>query len=633
MQNLLLLIFPILLFVITFYCATLSKKGLLSDTFLDLDQSKNIQAFACLAIIIHHVTQQISVYGMRPKGPITLFSYIGYLFTALFFFFSGYGLMTSLNTKPDYLKSFLKKRLPAVLIPFWIINVLAVILVSFLPGPKLSASEIACAIAGVTLINGNGWYIIEIVFFYIIFHVLFRFVKNRKLATALLCIATVCIIVYGFLQGHNTGGTQPRWFEGEWWYNSTITFAFGVLFAGMKDKFSAFCVKHYKLMLALFAVLTIVSVRISVFAQKHLGYYHEAVHHGMRDASITLVIQSVSAIIFTSFVLILNMRLSIGNRALLFIRNMSLELFLIHGLFVNQIFGSREMSDFVRYTVVFICSILCTALIAPVVKFLVKKITALLNTKRVKNDTLEQAIFEKQRAKLIKIFGITAGVLIIAAVIYSLFGRSVILKGEHSKEQAQLKSSQVGDIVEWGHFDINPSIPGKEHITWIVLEKDDQSALLISEMGLAGSYYHQHHMAISWEDSDLRRLINSDKSIKSFSKYERPDMLSIDGDLVSLLTASEAEKLFSSDVSRELLITPMAKAQGTNINDLSKHHEWDMTNVKTSWWWLRGDKGVSALTAPIVTVDGVISLDEKYVNKPAGAIRPVIRVKINQIGG
>lgn len=629
MQNILLIIFPILLFVITFYCATLSKKGLLSDTFLDLDQSKSIQAFACLAIIIHHVTQQISVYGMRPKGPITLFSYIGYLFTALFFFFSGYGLMTSLNSKPDYLKSFLKKRLPAVLIPFWIINVLAVILVSFLPGPKLSAREIIYDIIGLTLIGSNGWYIIEIVIFYVVFYLLFRFIKNRKAATALLCIATVLVIVYGFFNGHDPEEAKAHWFKGEWWYNSTITFAFGVLFAGCKDRASAFCIKHYRLMLALFVVLTIVSVRISIFAQKYLGYYHEPVHHGVRDAFITLVIQSVSAIIFTTFVLILNMRLSIGNRALLFIRNMSLELFLIHGLFVNQIFGSREMSDFVRYTVVLICSILCAALIAPVVKFLVKKITALLNTKRVKNDTLEQAIFEKQRAKLIKIFGITAGVLIIAAVIYSLVGRSVILKGEHSKEQAQLKSSQVGDIVDWGHFDINPSIPGKEHITWIVLEKDDQSALLISEMGLAGSYYHQHHTAISWEDCDLRRLINSDKSIKSFSKYERPDMLLIDNDLVSLLTASEAYELFSSDVSRELLITPMAKAQGTNINDLSKHHEWDMTNVKTSWWWLRGDKDVSALTAPIVTVDGVISLDEKYVNKPAGAIRPVIRVKID----
>ena len=54
-----------------------------------------------------------------------------------------------------------------------------------------------------------------------------------------------------------------------------------------------------------------------------------------------------------------------------------------------------------------------------------------------------------------------------------------------------------------------------------------------------------------------------------------------------------------------------------------------MTDVKTSWWWLRGDTGYTGLTAPIVTVDGVISPDEKYVNKPGGAIRPVIRVKID----
>ena len=629
MQNLLLLIFPILLFVITFYCATLSKKGLISDTFLDLDQSKNIQAFACLAIIIHHVTQQISVYGMRPKGPITLFSYIGYLFTALFFFFSGYGLMTSLNSKPDYLKSFLKKRLPAVLVPFWLINILGVILISFLPGPKFTAGEIVSSILGITLINGNGWYIIEIVILYICFYLLFRFLKNRKLATALLCIITVFIIVYSFFQGYDPKEAKAHWFSGEWWYNSTITFAFGVLFAGFKDRFSAFCIKHYRMMLTLFAALSIIFIYLSIFAQNKLGYYHEPVRHGMRDAAITLVIQSVSALIFTAFILLLNMRLSIGNRALSFIRNMSLELFLIHGYFVDQIFGSRELGDFVRYAVVIICSIICAALISPCLKFLVKKITALLNTQRIKNNTLESAMAEKKRAKRLMIIGTVIGVFAIAAVIYFAIGRPIVLKNEHSKELADLKSASVGDTVEWGHIDMVSSTPGKEHITWIVLEKNNHSVLLISEFGLAGSYYHQHHTDISWEDSDLRSLINSDEALKAFSKYELSDMLTIEDDLVSLLTAREAEELFPSDQERELLITPLAMAQGTNINDMSKHHEWDMTDVKTSWWWLRGDTGYTGLTAPIVTVDGVISPDEKYVNKPGGAIRPVIRVKID----
>lgn len=627
MQNTLLILFPILLLVLTFYCATLSQKGLISDTFLNLDQSKNIQASVCLAIILHHLTQQVTVYGMRPKGPITLFSHIGYLFTALFFFFSGYGLMTSLKSKPDYLDTFLKRRLPAVIIPFWIINILGVILTYVLPGPKPGILEVASYIAGLSLINGNGWFIVEIVVLYLAFYLLFKLIKNRNIATALLCLFTVLIIIYSFLQGHDAQGAKAHWFRGEWWYDSTITFAFGILFAGFKDRFAGFCVKHYSLMIALFAVLNVISIQASIYAQTHLGYYHEPVHHGMRDAIITLVIQSFSCLIFTTFILILNMRLSIGNKGLSFIRKMSLELFLIHGFVQEQIFGRREMGDLLRFAAVISCSILCSALISPVVKLVVNKLTALLCTRRVKNSTLEQAIKEKQRTRRLRILTLAAGIMVIAGLLYFAVIRPQAAKNQYVKECSELEAASLGDIVKWGQYEINPSIPGKEPITWIVLEKDDKSALLVSEMGLGGSYYNQHHTEVSWEDSDLRQLINSGEYTGSFNKYELGNMLTIDGDLISLLSVDEAERLFSSDVERELLITPAAKVRGTNINDMSKHHEWDMVEIKTSWWWLRGDNGVSSITAPIVTVDGVISVDEKYVNKPGGAIRPVIRVQ------
>ena len=100
-----------------------------------------------------------------------------------------------------------------------------------------------------------------------------------------------------------------------------------------------------------------------------------------------------------------------------------------------------------------------------------------------------------------------------------------------------------------------------------------------------------------------------------------------DGDYFSLLTAKEAEEYFDSDEERELTITAVAKNRGTNVNTLSKVNSWDMKEYRTSWWWLRGDDGVSDITAPIVTEDGAIELSEKYVNKPSGAIRPVIYVR------
>ena len=111
-------IFPILLVILGTVGIKKAKRGEFSEDYLNLDQSKMIQAIACVCIILHHLTQQVTGYGVIEKGPITLFNYIGFLFTAIFFFFSGFGLITSIYGKPYYMKTFL----PIAFISFFIIN-------------------------------------------------------------------------------------------------------------------------------------------------------------------------------------------------------------------------------------------------------------------------------------------------------------------------------------------------------------------------------------------------------------------------------------------------------------------------------------------------------------------------------
>ena len=51
------------------------RKIQFSQEYLSLKQSKQIQALACVGIMIHHVTQQITSYGSNPKGPVTVFGF------------------------------------------------------------------------------------------------------------------------------------------------------------------------------------------------------------------------------------------------------------------------------------------------------------------------------------------------------------------------------------------------------------------------------------------------------------------------------------------------------------------------------------------------------------------------------
>ncbi len=591
------------------------KKIQFSQEYLNLRQSKQIQALACIGIMIHHVTQQITSYGNNPKGPITVFSYIGFMFTALFFFFSGYGLIYSYLSKEDYLGGFLKKRLPAVLIPFWITNILIVIAQKFLGTDNNDFLSTVKDIVGVTLVNSNGWFVIEIVILYLLFYVIFSVVKNKDVATALLCIMTVLLMVYSLFQGHDPYTNKVHWFRGEWWYNSTICFCFGILYANYKEKIERSFRSFYYIWTLITGLLTLLMICASIYTLDHYGYYRELVHDGIRCAAITLSVQSVSCIVFTTFVLLLNMKLPLKSRVLEYLGSILLTLFLAHGFVVNTLLHDIRVSDLLRYVIIIGVSIALAAVIAPVTNFAVKAVKELLNnsfgtTKTPKANLKKVAI----------ILAVMCGLAVIAIPVI----HSVVISKEFSEECAIFKDAQVGDVVKFGHYNTKINNPGKERLTWEVVKRQDDRLCLMCEYGIAGSYYNQHHQEITWEDSDIRKLINSKEFTGSFSGKEADIILQNDGDMLTLLTPEEAEEFFENDEARQIAITDVAARNGVNINTPSKVNNWDMKGYRSSWWWLRGENTTPCITAPIVTVDGTIVMDEKVVNKPGGAIRPVV---------
>ncbi len=627
MQAVILTIYPVLFLVFVFYGAVRSPKGETAPLFLRLEETRQIQAAAAIGVILHHVTQQITGYGTVWKGPVSIFNDIGFLFTALFFFFSGYGLMVSLAEKPDYLGTFPGKRLPAVLIPFWVTNLIAV-LISLAYGTHMSGLRIVENALGLSLIGSNGWFIVEITVLYLLFYLCFSLIRQRDAALIVLTAAVVLLIFWSFGRGHDTG-EKSSWFRGEWWYNSTITFALGLWYARFKKRLDAFFLRHHTLLVILFAAGTAALIALTRFAVRRYGYYVDGLI-GRRFSAITLGVQTAACLVFTTFVLLLNMRVTIGNKALNYIAGIRMELFLIHGYFVNWAFGDVRMPDVLRYAVVLASSIACTALISPLTQRLIRKITALLTHRPEVRDTLESRQRAEKRAKMMK--RIRAAVLILMAagllyVLWSYGSRYLLAESEYKKEMETLRAAETGDLVYFGRFETDGIRLGEERVRWLVIKKEDDRVCLLSELGLAGSVYHQKHAAVTWEDSDLKAYLASGPLARMFSKYEAEAIVPTDGALLTLLTPEEAEAAFATDEERELAISTAAEQSGTNVNRMSKHHNWDMKGYRSSWWWLKGESGRASITAPIVTVDGTIEKDTKVVNKPGGAVRPVVWVK------
>ncbi len=651
-MNYALLIYPALLLLIIFYKAqpyharntenslrkTVQEQ---KDLFLSLDQAKMIQGAACIGVILHHLTQQITSYGTFYKGPITIFNYMGILFTALFFFFSGYGLITSFYTKPDYLHHFLQKRLSSILIPFWIINALGVVLSLTVYGAHYTPREIAGYISGVMLLNGNSWFIVEITFLYLFFYIFFRLIRRKDIALLLLCAASAALIFYSFHQGHDLPGAPIHWFKGEWWYNSTAAFIFGLLYARFGRKITSFCRRHYIPFIAICAVLALGTFQISVYCLLRFGYYRTGDASSVRySMHVTLASQIIACLAFTMFVTGLNMKIFIGNRILKFLGRISRDLFLIHGYFISRVFSGIRMNDFLRFAAVLSCSIACTAVISPAIKWLQKHVQRLIappsksskipeteqGRKDFQNNT-QHPHPQKSRKKAVRIL-LALTVLSLAGFLSAAVLLSLRTKKEFESESVMLRTAKVNDHVLWGRYETDPSTFGKERLSWIVLAKDNNRICLLTEEGIAGNSYHRKHEAVSWEHCDLRRLLNSDSFLDTFSKYERNCLVTTDGDLVSLLTVKQAKKYFSDDEDRTISITQAAMQKGTNADRLSHRKVWYDKKYSYSWWWLRGESGEQAVTAPIVDLDGTICPDTKAVNKPSGAIRPVIWVQI-----
>ena len=626
-------VYPLLFLLITFYGTKTSTEES-AVSFPCLEQSRLIRASACLGVILHHLSQIITGYGTYQRGLLNIFSEGGYLFTAIFFFFSGFGLITSVYRKPDYLRTFLQKRLPAVLIPFWFANACILLLNILISKVHYGSSELIRFLLGLRLINGNGWFIIEIVIFYLIFFILFRLIKKKDVALILLCAAVVLIMAYAFSRGHDDPEQQIHWFRGEWWYNSTIAFIAGLLYARFRlyrTRVSSEGSDH-----PMIRIVTSALVFASVFygavrINHRFGYYQETLVSDTRYKLITLTAQTAACLTFLVFVLFLMRYLVFGNRILRFVDPVSLMLFLLHGFFVEE-FSSRIRKAPVLWSFITIAlSLLLAVAAAFIVRFPVRKVTAFLlglGKQKFASQSEDVARLKEIRKKRRRRAAAAAGAVLLAVILYLSVGRDLLAQKEFREEYKALQAAQVGDVILWGRFDTDGTKIGRERVSWIVLKKEDGQVLLLSEKGIAGSSYHRKHEPVSWKDSDLRALLNGPEYLRMFSSYEAEHVLSDEGDRIMLLTADEADKYFASDEERELAITKAAEVQGTNTNKLSKFHRWDMKGYRSSWWWLRQEDGVQDVMAPIVTVDGVISLHEKEVNKPGGAVRPVIRVEL-----
>ena len=320
------------------------------DDFMSIGSTKLIRGLAAVCIIFHHISQETA---FRKFEVIQAFVNMGPALVAVFFFCSGYGLIKNLNSRPDYLDGFLKKRVfKGILIPFYV-NILLYGIFYLIYGNDFEPLQWVTNLLGLTLMNKYAWFPIVLTLLYLGFYLIFKFVKNRRLCYFLMLLVIIGQGVFFSFWGHfawwagkdnwwmSPSGFKraewwmqefTTWFFGQWWVNSSIALIVGMLYAEHEEAVTDWFKKKYWLKLLIAAIIFVAFQFNTMMVQFRVGYYTEYQGHGpgIGDKLITYFSQLPQIITLVIVIFGITMKYKADNPVLRFFGRYSLDTYLMN---------------------------------------------------------------------------------------------------------------------------------------------------------------------------------------------------------------------------------------------------------------------------------------------------------------
>ena len=323
--NMALDILPLVLLFLCIFGARITKplSSINSDGYLSIATSKSYRGIFAIVVIFHHLAQRTETGAFFRN-----FTSMGALAVAFFFFLSGYGLQKSYIIKFEkYKNDFLLKRIPTVLIPYVIITAIYWLLHLFL-GHFYTVKDVIYRFVIGEPIAANSWFIINIFFFYIIFWLLMHICKKHYFMMIL--GGLIWYFLYAFFCIEMQYGSH--------WFVSSHLLVVGMLWATYEQNIVNLFKRKYVEIILFFAIFFILHYAL----KRYISSTNELFH----------ILKIILSLCFKAFfvlsALAFFMKIQIGNKILNFLGEISLELYISHGLFIillrsNSIYINNEL--------------------------------------------------------------------------------------------------------------------------------------------------------------------------------------------------------------------------------------------------------------------------------------------------
>ena len=318
-----------------------------NDDYLGVQSTNGLKGFLALGIVFHHLTHWVTT-----GEEFSNFGYMGTYIVSVFFFLSGYGLYVQNERKENYLDNFLVKRLSRILIPFIFISSIYLIYRS-INGQALTTSFFMNLFKKGSTVIYNGWFVDVIILLYVCFYISFKIFSNRTVAILVNTLLIGGYIILAIKLGY-----------GFWWYNSSLPFVLGLLWAKNKKYIDEILNKYYFIILVCITGLLFISHQYSFVLKKlHLI---DSYSYGFAA--------NLDNIIFTFFSILIVRKIDFSNKYLLFLGRISFELYMIHGLVIS-IFGKYFVTSKLNDVVFTILVLFSSVFLAWIINSIVRKIS------------------------------------------------------------------------------------------------------------------------------------------------------------------------------------------------------------------------------------------------------------------
>jgi surface polysaccharide O-acyltransferase-like enzyme len=136
---------------------------------------------------------------------------------------------------------------------------------------------------------------------------------------------------------HGADYSCTFWFQGEWWYNASLLFVVGIIVSKHADILRKIARKAYWVLVPVLGVLVWFLGKRTHFLLETVSYWSEEPggDPAVMDKLLCLSAQLPWILCFVLLLLLVMMKVRFGNPVLKFLGSISLELYLIHNLFLQ----------------------------------------------------------------------------------------------------------------------------------------------------------------------------------------------------------------------------------------------------------------------------------------------------------